>query len=182
MVLVTACADKTPAREPSSTANTSSTETIVYSHPSSAQPAPRAQSAAPPTDRSPVMESDSALDHRGTSTGGMDHDVSSVAPATADGKNADNTKNNERDRSGTLTPGNQGNSSSETKITADVRKGLMSSKSLSFTAKNAKIITIGTKVTLRGAVKTDAEKAEIESIAKGTTGVTDVDNQLDVKK
>ncbi len=97
-------------------------------------------------------------------------------------KNADNTKANERDRHGTLTPMNQGNSGSETKITASIRKGLMGDKSLSFTAKNVKIITVGSKVTLRGPVNSDQEKAAIEAHAKQTPGVTDVDDQIEVKK
>lgn len=80
-----------------------------------------------------------------------------------------------------LTPMNQGNSKSETQITADIRKTVMADKSLSFTAKNVKIITQGTKVTLRGAVKSDAEKSSIENEARNTAGVTDVDDQIIVK-
>ncbi len=97
--------------------------------------------------------------------------------------NADNTKNNKRDAHGsTLTPIDQGNSKSETDITASIRRGVVGEKSLSFTAKNVKIITTGTKVTLRGPVKSDSEKATIEKLAKNTAGVTDVDDQLEVKK
>lgn len=95
---------------------------------------------------------------------------------------ADNTKVNERDRHETVTPTDQGNSRSETDITAAVRKGIMDDESLSFDAKNAKVVTTGTKVTLRGPVKTAEERATIEQIAKKTTGVTDVDDQLEVKK
>jgi hyperosmotically inducible periplasmic protein len=97
-------------------------------------------------------------------------------------KNADNTKINERDRQGALTPMDQGNSSSETNITATIRKALMGDKTLSFTAKNVKVITIGNKVTLRGPVKSDQEKASVEALAKQTPGVSEVDNQLEVKK
>lgn len=97
-------------------------------------------------------------------------------------KSADNTKINDRDRHGALTPMDQGNSSSELQITATIRKGLMGDKSLSFTAKNVKIITVGTKVTLRGPVKSEQEKASIEALAKQTSGVTEVDDQLEVKK
>jgi hyperosmotically inducible periplasmic protein len=97
-------------------------------------------------------------------------------------KNADNTKINDRDRHGALTPMNQGNSADETKITASIRKGLMGDSSLSFTAKNVKVITVGTKVTLRGPVSSDQEKSTIETRAKQTAGVTEVDNQLEVKK
>ena len=94
---------------------------------------------------------------------------------------ADNTKLNARDRSSTLTPINQGNSKAEIGITAAIRRGVMSDHSLSFTAKNVKIITVGTKVTLRGPVKSDAERNVIENLARQAAGVTDVDDQLEVK-
>ncbi len=104
-------------------------------------------------------------------------------PGSADQTNrATNTGVNDRDRHGTATPGDQGNGKDELRITAAIRKALVGSKSLSFNAKNAKVVTVGTKVTLRGAVKSDAEKAEIESLAKATAGVTEVDDQLEVKK
>ena len=104
-------------------------------------------------------------------------------PGAADQtKNADNTKINDRDRHGALTPMDQGNSGSETKITAAIRKGIMGDKTLSFVAKNVKVITVGSKVTLRGPVKSDQEKAAIEALAKQAAGVTEVDNQLEVKK
>jgi len=95
-------------------------------------------------------------------------------------KNADNTKTNTRDRHDSLTPMDQGNSAAETKITANIRKGIMGDKTVSFTGKNVKIITVGTKVTLRGPVKNDRERTAIEGIAKRTAGVSDVDNQLEV--
>lgn len=97
-------------------------------------------------------------------------------------KDADNTKVNDRDRHGALTPISQGNSAPEIKITAAIRKGVMVDSLLSFTAKNVKIITVGTKVTLRGPVGTDRERTSIETIAKQTAGVTEVDNQIEVKK
>ena len=104
-------------------------------------------------------------------------------PGVADQtKSADNTKINDRDRHGALTPMDQGSSSNETKITAAIRRGIVADKTLSFTAKNVKVITVGTKVTLRGPVKSDQEKASIEAVAKQAQGVTDVDNQLEVKK
>ena len=94
---------------------------------------------------------------------------------------ADNTRINARDRNGTLTPIDQGNSKAEIGITASIRRGVMGDHSLSFTAKNVKIITVGTRVTLRGPVKSDAERTEIENLARQTAGVTDVDDQLEVK-
>jgi osmotically-inducible protein OsmY len=111
------------------------------------------------------------------------HRVTPTAPGVADEtKNADNAKTNERDRHGALTPMDQGSSGSETKITATIREAMIGDKTLSFTAKNVKVITVGTKVTLRGPVKSAQEKAAIEAIAKQTAGVSDVDNQLEVKK
>ena len=102
-------------------------------------------------------------------------------PGVADEtKNADNTKTNTRDRHDSLTPMDQGNSAAETKITANIRKGIMGDKTISFTGKNVKIITVGTKVTLRGPVKNDKERTAIEGIAKRTAGVSDVDNQLEI--
>lgn len=75
----------------------------------------------------------------------------------------------------------QGNSKPEVQISARIRKSMMASKTLTFGAKNAKVITQGSKVTLRGTVKTDAEKNEIAGIARNTDGVTEVDDQLVVK-
>lgn len=96
-------------------------------------------------------------------------------------KGADNTKLNERDRHGTLTPLDQGNSVAETNITAAIRKGIMGDETLSFTGKNVKVITVGSKVTLRGPVQSDQAKAAIEALATQTAGVSAVDNQLEVK-
>ncbi|MBX3233928.1 MAG: BON domain-containing protein [Labilithrix sp.] len=76
----------------------------------------------------------------------------------------------------------QGNSKGEVAITARIRKALVASDTLSVGAKNVKVITSGTKVTLRGDVKTEAEKNEIEGVARNTDGVTEVENQLVVKK
>lgn len=75
----------------------------------------------------------------------------------------------------------QGNSKAEVQASAKIRKTMMASKTLSFGAKNAKVITQGTKVTLRGNVKTEAEKNEIAGIARATDGITEVDDQLVVK-
>jgi hypothetical protein len=75
----------------------------------------------------------------------------------------------------------QGNSKAEVQISGRIRKSMMASKTLSFGAKNVKVITKGTKVTLRGTVKSDAEKNEIAGIARNTDGVSEVDDQLVVK-
>jgi len=101
----------------------------------------------------------------------------SSAPSTS----ADNSRVNQRDRSSAaLTPMDQGSSESDRKITQQIRQDLMKDKSLSFTAKNVKIITMDGEVTLRGPVKSDAERSAIEAAARRVTG--NVDSQLEVSK
>jgi len=95
----------------------------------------------------------------------------------------DNTKVNQRDTNASaLTPMDQNNNSADLKITQQIRQAVMADGSLSFTAKNVKIITQGGKVTLRGPVKTDQERSNIEAAARKIAGVTQVDNQIEVKK
>jgi hyperosmotically inducible periplasmic protein len=95
----------------------------------------------------------------------------------------DNTKQNERDRSSAAaTPPDQRENETDLKITQHIRQAVMADGSLSFTAKNVKIITAGGKVTLRGPVQTDAERSAIEAAARKVAGVTQVDNQIEVKK
>ena len=175
-------ADNPPAQDPSSTtanppsaadtqASSAAADTTPPSMgPTASSPSPPVVAVAPPpADPPPAAPMPGAT----------------VAnnPGSADQtKDADNTKINSRDRHAALTPMDQGSSGKETKITAAIRKGLMRDKSLSFTAKNVKIITVGSKVTLRGPVKSDQEKSTIEAIATQAAGVAEVDDQLEVKK
>lgn len=94
---------------------------------------------------------------------------------------ADNTRINERDKnSAALTPGDQGENEVDRTITQRIRQEVMKSDALSMTAKNVKIITINSIVTLRGPVKNEQERTELNTIAKSTSGVTRVDNQLEI--
>jgi len=94
----------------------------------------------------------------------------------------DNTGINKRDRSDdALTALDQGASESDREITRNIRKELVATDALSTTAKNVKVITRDGKVTLRGPVKTEEEQKAIGDLARGVTGVTSVDNQLEVK-
>jgi hyperosmotically inducible protein len=105
--------------------------------------------------------------------------LSAIAQDTAA---ADNTKKNERDRSGeTTTSGDQSNSQEDVKITAGSRRAVVRDNSLSTTAKNVKIITANGMVTLRGPVKNDAEKAKIAELAQSAAGNAKINNQLEVK-
>lgn len=104
-------------------------------------------------------------------------------PAPSEVKTPDNpTTSVGKGHGSTLTPTEQGNSSAEKRISTDVRHAIEGDDSLTFTAQNVKITTIGTKVTLRGPVKTAQEKTAIEALTKRTAGVTSVDNQLAVVK
>lgn len=95
---------------------------------------------------------------------------------------ADNTKKNERDRSGdTKTPLDQSNAPEDLKITQNIRKAVMADDSLSMSAKNVKIITAGGKVTLRGPVANAEEKKKIAALAKANAGEAQVTDQLEIK-
>ncbi len=94
---------------------------------------------------------------------------------------ADNTKTNSRDKSGvTPTPIDQSNAAADLNISAQIRKQLMADDSLSSDAKNVKVITRDGTVVLRGTVKSDAEKANVEAKAVSVAGMNRVDNELDV--
>lgn len=94
---------------------------------------------------------------------------------------ADNTEKNQRDRgSMTLTPGDQGENDVDRGITQKIRQALIKDDALSMTAKNVKIITANGVVTLRGPVKSEAERDSINTISKQIEGVARVDNQLEV--
>jgi hyperosmotically inducible protein len=96
---------------------------------------------------------------------------------------ADNSKKNERDRSGqTKTSGDQSNKPEDLKVTQAIRQAVVKDGSLTMTAKNVKIITADGVVTLRGPVNSAEEKAKIEQLATASAGSMKVDNQLEVKE
>jgi osmotically-inducible protein OsmY len=114
-----------------------------------------------------------------------DAPVVNDARSSTDAKNTDakNTGVNKRDRNeSNLTPIDQGSSDSDTKITQQIRQSVIDDGSLSFTAKNIKIITQKGKVTLRGPVNNAQERATIETKAIRIAGANRVDNQLEVER
>jgi len=101
----------------------------------------------------------------------------------ANGRAADNSGVNTRDRNNANpTAMDQGGSESDRNITAEIRKAVVNDGSLSFTAKNVKIITKDGNVTLRGPVKTEVERAAIQAKAAQVAGAGRVTNQLEVAK
>ncbi len=105
------------------------------------------------------------------------HRVADEAP------DADNTERNVRDRDDSAkTPMDQGESEGDRTITQTIRKSIVDNDDLSMNAKNVKVITVDGTVTLRGPVKSDAEKQTIASVAQKTPGVKKVENLLEVEK
>lgn len=102
-------------------------------------------------------------------------------PAIVQPPERDNTAVNTRDRSGqTKTPIDQNENQKDVDRTAAIRRRVVDTK-MSTQAHNVKIITQDGKVTLRGPVKSDEERSQIEAIAHEIAGRENVDNQLEVQ-
>lgn len=71
--------------------------------------------------------------------------------------------------------------SADRALTQQIRKAIHHDRSLSASAKNIKILTQNGKVTLRGPVRSDAEKGNLEAKAATAAGPGNVTNQLEVK-
>ena len=93
----------------------------------------------------------------------------------------DNTEVNVRDRTDAVkTPIDQNENQKDIDITANIRKRVVDTK-MSVNAQNVKIITQDGKVTLRGPVKSEEEKTQIEKMAHEVAGAANVDNQLEIQ-
>jgi hyperosmotically inducible protein len=80
-----------------------------------------------------------------------------------------------------MRPEDQPNDKTDIKLAAKVRRAIVNDKTLSTSAHNVKLIAANGVVSLRGPVASADEKAKIESDVSAITGVSRVDNQLDVK-
>lgn len=93
----------------------------------------------------------------------------------------DNTGTNVRDRDDqTLTPLDQSESEADRTLTQRIRQAVVADDTLSTNAKNVKIITTNGRVTLRGPVKSEQEKAAIAAKAQQIAGAGNVENQLEI--
>lgn len=156
-----------------------------------AEPVGQTPAVTPRADTTNEPGAPMVADTKGTASGDFNNSNNTSSPPKMDAPEAnrpagtppDNTRVNERDRSPQAqTPLDQGNGARDLEITQQIRKSVVGDKSLSFTAKNVKIITNGGKVTLRGPVKTAEERAAIEAFASKIAGPNNVDNQLEIKK
>jgi osmotically-inducible protein OsmY len=112
-----------------------------------------------------------------------DRDHGPTAVAKAEQQAADNTGVNQRDVDrNTVTPLDQRENASDLEITQKIRQMVVGDDALSFTAKNVKIITQEGRVTLRGPVKSAAERTAIAAHANKVAGAGRVDNQLETTK
>jgi len=93
----------------------------------------------------------------------------------------DNTKTNQGDANkGATTADQQKMNAADRNITKEIRSSITKDKSLSTYAHNIKIITQDGKVTLKGPVRSEDEKAAIESKAVAIAGANNVTDQLEV--
>ncbi len=104
-----------------------------------------------------------------------------LAVSCLSGQEPDNTKTNKRDRSeGALTADQQKMNPSDRELARKIRKSVTDDKSLSTYAHNVKIIVRDGTVTLRGPVRTAAEKDEIGKKAVDIAGAAKVTNSLEI--
>ncbi len=93
----------------------------------------------------------------------------------------DNTRVNDRDKSGTeATADQQKENSSDRAITQQIRKAILQDKSLSAYAHNVKIVTQDGNVILKGPVRSVEEKKAIEAMAIAVAGEDRVSSQIQV--
>jgi hyperosmotically inducible protein len=93
----------------------------------------------------------------------------------------DNSKTNKRDRDKVSpTADQQKTNPTDRELTRKIRVALHQDKSLSTYAHNIKIVTQDGRVTLRGPVRSDEEKASIEAKAAEIAGPGNVTNELEV--
>lgn len=99
--------------------------------------------------------------------------------APAPDNSAANTKANSETG---ITAQEAGNTESDVKLTAKIRQALVKDKKLSTYAHNVKIITENGQVVLKGPVKSEAEKQDVENKAGRIAGVDRVRSELEVAK
>lgn len=104
-----------------------------------------------------------------------------AAPLPFQSQAPDNTKNNQGDAaSGAMTADHQKMNPADRETSRQIRSSLMKDKNLSTYSHNIKIITQDGKVTLKGPVRSDDEKANIEAKAAAVVGADNVTSMLTI--
>jgi osmotically-inducible protein OsmY len=97
-------------------------------------------------------------------------------------QSADNTKMNRGDgNKNAVTADSAKNNKSDIEIMKEIRRSVVTDKSLSTYGHNVKIIAQHGRVTLKGPVRSDEESKSIEAKAREVAGDGNVTNQLMVK-
>ena len=125
----------------------------------------------------------SAQDNTTTSnTTAHNNDNTADNNTTARSVNPDNTKVNTRDRNTNERTADQAkNNLPDRKVMQKIRQAIIADKSLSTYAHNIKIIAENGKVTLKGPVRSEAERKRIEDKATQVAGAGNVTNEISVK-
>jgi hypothetical protein len=123
---------------------------------------------------------------KGTRTKGTEHpetlrveSLTHIAGSCAESSNAESAEGAAAKPRGP-TADDQGMSKEDQEITRKIRSAVVDDKTLSTYAHNVKIITQNGMVTLRGPVRSEAEKRSIEAKAKSVAGDARVTNDLTV--
>jgi hyperosmotically inducible periplasmic protein len=107
--------------------------------------------------------------------------LATTAFASAQASQADNTNVNARDRQkDAVTADQQKNDAADRLATQKIRRSLMRDKELSTYAHNVKVIARDGQVTLKGPVRSDAERQSVEAKAIEVVGAGHVVNELSV--
>ena len=94
---------------------------------------------------------------------------------------ADNTKVNQRDKAKTaVTADQQKENTADRTTTQKIRQSIMKDKSLSSYAHNVKVVTMDGQVTLKGPVRSDAEKKTVVAKAVEVAGEGKVTDQISI--
>jgi hyperosmotically inducible protein len=100
-------------------------------------------------------------------------------PSNAQQSAPDNTNENKGDgQKGATTADQQSMNPADRDLTRKIRASIVDDKSLSTYAHNIKIITQDGKVTLKGPVRTETEKAAVEAKAAAVAGDTNVTSEM----
>ena len=102
-------------------------------------------------------------------------------PAVAQQTAPDNTKVNKADRAkGAVTADQQKESAADRDLAKKIRQSVVDDKSLSTYAHNVKIVAQDGQVTLKGPVRSEAEKTSIAAKATEIAGAGKVTNEITV--
>lgn len=103
--------------------------------------------------------------------------------AVAQQTQPDNTKVNKRDRAeNAVTADQQKETAADRELAKKIRAAIVKDDTLSTYAHNVKIVAINGKVTLKGPVRSSAEKASIEAKAAEVVGQGNVTSELAVAR